>query len=113
MARSKETCGDTDVSERTNLLHPTSGGAEAISANIQVSRQQATAWSGLKMKLPRGLQMTSHLSKAITAKDHRQTIPGEVFATLSDNTLQRRIRTLTHVCVCAFRCMCMYMNVHT
>lgn len=58
------------------LLHPSSGGVEAISADIQVSAQQVIAWSGLKIKLPSGLQMTSHLSKAITARDHGLTIPG-------------------------------------
>lgn len=60
----------------TNLLHPNSGGADAISAKTQVNAQQAIAWSGLNTKLPSGLQMTNHLSKATTARDHRLTIPG-------------------------------------
>lgn len=95
--------------KKTNLLHPKSGGAEAISASIQVSRQQARAWFGLKMKLPSGLQMTSHLSKAITAKDHRLTIPGK-----ANNTLQQRIHKLANVPMCVFRgmCVCVYTNMY-
>ena len=58
------------------LLHPNNGGTEAISAKTQVNTQQAIAWSGLNTKLPSGLQMTNHLSKATTARDHRLTIPG-------------------------------------
>lgn len=57
------------------LLQPNSGGAEANTAKNQVNAQQAIAWSGLKIKLPSGLQITSHRSKAITARDHRLTIP--------------------------------------
>ena len=57
------------------LLQPTSGGPDAIKAMTHVNAQQASAWSGLKIKLPMGLQITSHLSKATTARDHRLTIP--------------------------------------
>ncbi len=35
------------------------------------------AWWVLKVKLPRGLQMTSHLSIATTARDHKLTIPAK------------------------------------
>ncbi len=39
--------------------------------------QPAMAWGVLKVKLPRGLQMTSHLSNATTARDHKLTIPAK------------------------------------
>lgn len=64
-----------DVSD-SDLLHPTRGGTAAHKAKTQVNAQQAIAWWGLKEKFPRGLQTTSHLSNAITARDHRLTIPG-------------------------------------
>lgn len=72
----------------TDLLHPTRGGTAAIKAKTQVNAQQAIAWLGLKAKFPSGLQTTSHLSSATTARDHRLTIPG---------TRQRRIKDLYHI----------------
>lgn len=59
----------------TDLLHPTRGGTAAHKAKTQVIAQQAIAWFGLKTKFPSGLQTTSHLSNATTARDHRLTIP--------------------------------------
>jgi len=63
------------LSSCTHLLQPTRGGTAAHRAQTQVSAQNVKACSDLKAKFPSGLQITSHLSNAMTARDQRLTMP--------------------------------------
>lgn len=58
-----------------HLLHPQNGGVAQPVPTIQVNTTAPTAWLCPNLKLPKGLQMTTYLSKARTARDHPVTRP--------------------------------------
>lgn len=58
-----------------HLLHPQNGGVAQPIPMTQVSATAPIAWPCPNLKLPKGLQITTYLSKARTAKDHPVTSP--------------------------------------
>ena len=59
------------------LLQPKNGGVEHAIPMNQVKATAAPAWLLPNLNWPKGLQMTTYLSKARTAKDHPVTNPDE------------------------------------
>lgn len=58
-----------------HLLHPQKGGVAQPIPMTQVNATAPRAWLCPNLKLPKGLQMTTYLSKARTARDHPVTRP--------------------------------------
>lgn len=58
-----------------HLLHPQKGGVAQPIPTTQVNTTAPMAWPCPNLKLPKGLQMTTYLSKARTARDHPVTRP--------------------------------------
>lgn len=57
------------------LLHPQKGGVAQPTPMNQVTATAPSAWLCPNLKVPKGLQMTTYLSKAKTARDHPVTSP--------------------------------------
>lgn len=57
------------------LLQPKNGGDEHAIPMNQVKATPAKEWDVPNLKDPRGLQMTTYLSNARTARDHAVTKP--------------------------------------
>lgn len=58
-----------------HLLHPKNGGVAQPVPMTQVNTTAPMAWLCPNLKPPKGLQMTTYLSKARTARDHPVTRP--------------------------------------